>query len=252
MTISIITVVYNNASSIEQCIQSVLSQTYPGIEYIVVDGGSADGTCNIIERYRERITSYVSEPDGGMYDALNKGIAMANGDVVGILHSDDLFHTPDVVADVALVFSQTGCDAVYGDLWYVAKDDPGRVIRNWKSTPFDVRNFYHGWMPPHPTLFMKKKVYSEFGGFDTTYKIAADYDLMLRTLGSGKLKCEYLPQVITRMRMGGASNKSLRNIWRKSMDDWRALRRNKKGGIYTLVMKNVSKLGQFFVRTQKT
>ncbi len=251
MTISIITVVYNNVASIEQCIQSALSQSYPDIEYIVIDGGSTDGTCEIIEKYRKNISHYVSEHDGGMYFGLNKGIMMSSGDVVGILHSDDLFQGTDVIADVATVFNKTGCDAVYGDLWYVAKDDPDKVIRNWKSTPFDVRNFYHGWMPPHPTLFMKRKVYSDFGLFDTSYKIAADYDLMLRTVGSGKLYCEYLPQVITRMRVGGASNKSLHNIWLKSRDDWHALRRNKKGDLYTLIMKNVSKLGQFLVRKQK-
>jgi len=248
MTISIITVVYNNAASIGQCIQSVLSQSFPDIEYIVIDGGSTDGTCKIIEKSRQQIMQYVSEHDGGMYFGLNKGIRMATGDIVGILHSDDLFHGPDVVSDVAKVFNRTGCDAVYGDLWYVAKNNPEKVIRNWKSTPFNVRNFYHGWMPPHPTLFMKRSIYNEFGLFDTSYKIAADYDLMLRTIGSGKLHCEYLPEVITHMRVGGASNKSLRNIWLKSSDDWHALRRNKKGGLYTLFMKNVSKLGQFLVR----
>jgi glycosyltransferase len=248
MTISIITVVFNNALHIGECIQSVLSQTYPEIEYIVVDGGSTDGTCNIIGKYKLQIASYVSEKDAGMYDALNKGITLATGDVIGILHSDDLFHDPGVVAKIAEILKNTGCDAVYGDLWYVSKDDPEKVIRNWKSKPFNVKNFYHGWMPPHPTLFLKRDVYKEFGLFDTTFKIAADYDLMLRTVGSGKLHCEYLPKVITRMRMGGASNKSLGNIWRKSSDDWRALRQNKKGGVYTLLMKNISKLEQFFVR----
>ncbi len=244
--VSIITVVYNNAAFIEQCIQSVLSQTYQHIEYIVVDGGSTDGTCQIIEKYKHQISKYISESDGGMYYALNKGINLANGEVIGILHSDDTFAYSTVISNIADRFANTSCDAVYGDLWYVSKNNSSKIIRNWKSGEFNVRNFYHGWMPPHPTLFMKHTVYNEFGMFDTSYKIAADYDFMLRTMASGKLHCEYLPQVITRMRVGGASNKSLGNIWLKTCDDWRALRRNKIGGLYTLVMKNVTKVGQFF------
>lgn len=244
MTISIITVVYNNKANVSQCIESVISQTYPYIEHIVVDGGSKDGTKEIIQSY-EHISRWISEPDKGIYDALNKGFVMATGDVIGLLHSDDLFENEYVIEKIAHIFEQTCCDAVYGDLLYVSKEDTSKVIRYWKSNPFDVRKFKQGWMPAHPTLFMKKKVYDEFGLFDLQFRIASDYDLMLRTVGSGKLHCEYLPEVVTRMRVGGASNKSLKNIWKKSYEDLIALRKNKMGGFYTLFLKNASKIKQF-------
>jgi glycosyltransferase len=246
MTISILTTVYNNASEIRNAINSVLSQTYSNIEYIVIDGNSSDGTREIVQSYGNRISRFVSEPDSGMYDALNKGLKMAGGDIIGILHSDDEFNHPDILAAIAGVFEKTGCDAVYGDLVYVSKTDTRQVLRYWKSNPFDVKKFRYGWMPAHPTLFMKKEVYEKYGGFDLRYKIAADYDLMLRTVGSGNLHCEYLPEVITRMRMGGASNKSVKNIWQKTCDDWRAIRHNKAGGPLTLFLKNITKVEQFF------
>ena len=245
MKFSIITAVYNNRNEISNAIDSVLLQTYKDIEYIVVDGGSTDGTQEVIATYGDRIAKFISEPDKGIYDALNKGLSLATGNVAGILHSDDLFASTSTIEKIARIFEQSGCDAVYGDLLYVSKMDTSKIIRNWKSKPFNVINFRHGWMPAHPTLFMKRKVYDEFGFFDLHYRIAADYDLMLRTLGTGKLACKYLPEVITRMRVGGASNKSLKNIWLKSYEDWQALRKNKMGGLYTLFMKNVSKLKQF-------
>jgi glycosyltransferase len=245
MKFSIITAVYNNVNEISHAVNSVLSQTYPDIEYIIIDGASTDGTREVIQSFGSRISKLLSEPDKGIYDALNKGISLATGDVVGILHSDDIFESINSIENIAKIFQKTNCDAVYGDLLYVAKNEPSKIIRNWKSAPFRVENFSRGWMPAHPTLFVKKKVYDEFGLFDPHYKIAADYDWMLRTLGSGRLSCEYLPEVISRMKLGGASNKSLKNIWQKSYEDWQALRKNKAGGIYTLFMKNVSKLGQF-------
>ncbi len=244
--ISIITAVRNNRDNIATCIQSVRSQTYQNIEHIVVDGHSADGTTDIIREHEGEISRWISEPDNSIYDALNKGIHLATGDIVGFLHSDDLFDNPSVIENIAATFMQTGCDAVYGDLLYVSRTDASKVIRYWKSSPFDVKKFRNGWMPAHPTLFMRKEVYNRFGLFDLRYKIASDYDLMLRTVGSGKLNCEYLPEIITRMRVGGASNKSLKNIWRKSYEDWQALKRNKKGGFYALILKNLSKLEQFF------
>lgn len=251
MTISILTTVFNNASEISHAIDSVLGQSYPQVEYIVLDGASTDGTQDIVHSYGNRIHRVISEPDKGMYDALNKGIKIATGEVIGILHSDDTYYAPHTLAHVASLFAATGCDAMYGDLEYVSKTDPSQVIRYWKSNPFDVKKFRYGWMPAHPTLFLKKSVYEKFGGFDLQYTIAADYDFMLRTLGSGQLHCEYLPEVITRMRVGGASNKSLKNILRKTADDWRAIRRNKAGGPMTLVWKNLSKVGQFVKRGTK-
>jgi len=246
--ISIITAVYNNKANIGHCIESVLSQTYPTVEHIVIDGLSTDGTVDIIQSYQTHISKWVSEKDNSIYDALNKGISLATGDVVGFLHSDDVFDTRFTLEKVAGLFNQTHCDAVYGDLVYVSKIDTTNIVRYWKSCPFDVTKFRQGWMPPHPTLFMTKKTYDVFGLFNLNYRIASDYDLMLRTVGSGQLVCQYLPEIVTRMRVGGASNKSLKNIWRKSYEDWQALKRNKKGGLYTLFLKNVSKIGQFFIR----
>jgi glycosyltransferase len=245
MKISIITAVYNNRNEISVAIQSVLSQTYSNIEYIIIDGGSTDGTIEEVQKFADKISVFVSAPDKGIYDALNKGLEDATGDVIGILHSDDIFYSEKTLSQIAKVFEQKQCDAVYGNLLYVSKTDTSKVIRFWESRSFEPNLFRKGWMPAHPTLFMRKSVYDTFGQFDLRYKIASDYDLMLRTVGSGKLKCEYLPEVITRMRVGGASNKSLKNIWNKSYEDYLALRRNKMGGFFTLFLKNISKVGQF-------
>lgn len=248
MKISIITAVYNNRDEIEIAINSVLSQTYKNIEYIIVDGGSTDGTVEIINRHIDKISRFISEPDKGIYDALNKGLSIASGDIIGLLHSDDIFASNMVIEKIAETFIQDNYDAVYGDLEYVSKTDTSKVIRYWKSSQFDAANFYKGWMPPHPTLFMKKKIYEEYGNFDTSYKIASDYDLMLRTLASGKIEAKYIPIVITRMRLGGTSNKNLKNIWRKSFEDWQALRRNNIGGFLILLKKNLTKIRQFIIK----
>jgi glycosyltransferase len=248
MRISIITVVYNNAKTLAGAIESVLSQSYNNIEYIIVDGNSNDGTTDIIHKYENRLSYWVSEPDKGMYDALNKGILKASGDIIGILHSDDLFDHPSVVSEIASVFDSTHCDAVYGDLVYVSRDDPSKIIRYWKSKPFMTKLLRKGWMPPHPTLFIRKEWYDQLKGFDISFPVAADYELMIRFLSSGKLKCEYLPQIITRMRVGGKSNKNIKNIVLKSYDDYRTIHRYKVGGLWTLFRKNFSKLNQFLYR----
>ena len=244
MVISIITAVYNNCTHIENCIKSVLSQTYTDIEYIVIDGGSTDGTLQIIESYRNKITIIKSEPDKGMYDALNKGIALVTGDVIGFLHSDDFFYNTTVVTSIAKAFNNVHIDGIYGDLQYVDKTNADLVIRYWKSKPFNYKMLSIGWMPPHPTLFLRSKVYFETG-CNLRYKIAADYDFMVRVLVNTKYTFEYLPIIITRMRVGGASNKSLRNVFRKSKEDYLIMKRNNIGGILTLFMKNLSKVGQF-------
>jgi len=248
-TITIITAVYNNAAEIGCAIESVLSQSYQNIEYIIIDGGSTDGTQKVIQSYGNRITQFSSEPDKGIYDALNKGIQRATGDIIGFLHSDDIFDNENVVSKISEYFLNDNCDATYGDLVYVGKADSSMVIRYWRSCNFELKKFKHGWMPAHPTLFLKKEVYQKFGMFNIHFKIAADYDFILRTLGGGTLKCSYIPMIITRMRTGGASNKSLKNIWEKSYEDWQALRKNKSGGIYTLLSKNFSKLEQFIKKS---
>ena len=247
--ISIITVVWNNATTIKDAIDSVLSQTYKNIEYIVVDGASTDGTVEIVQSYGDKITKFVSEKDKGIYDGLNKGISLATGDVIAFLHSDDLYESDNVVQMIAREFEADGSlDGVYGDLIYTYKDDTSKVLRYWRSKDFDASLLAHGWMPAHPTLFLKRDIYERFGGFDLDFKIAADYDFMLRVLKSG-IKVKYLPSVLYKMRVGGESNKSLKNIVRKSMEDLKALRKNAIGGVGSLVIKNLSKIGQFLKKS---
>jgi glycosyltransferase involved in cell wall biosynthesis len=245
LKISVITSVWNNKETIKDAIESVLNQTYENIEYIVVDGGSSDGTVDIVKSYGDRISKFVSEKDKGIYDGLNKGVSLATGDVIAFLHSDDLYENNTVVEEIAKIFqADSSLDGVYGDLIYTYKDDTSKVLRYWKSRDFESGLLAHGWMPAHPTLFLKRDVYERFGGFDLSFKIAADYDFMLRVLKSG-IKVKYLPSVLYKMRVGGESNKSLKNIIQKSREDLRALRKNNVGGVGSLFIKNFSKLGQF-------
>jgi len=245
MKISIITIAYNSGHSISDAINSVLSQTYPDIEYIIVDGKSKDNTVEIVQSYGNRISKFVSEPDKGIYDALNKGIRMATGDVIGFMHSDDLFASNDIIAKVAEIFKSKDVDSIYGDLQYVYKNDTNKVLRYWKSGKFSIRRLKMGWMPPHPTFYVKKKVYDNYGLFNTDFRIAADYDTMLRFLGKHRITTYYLPEVMVKMRVGGASNRSLKNIIKKSKEDMKAIQDNNFGSIFTLVFKNLRKVTQF-------
>jgi glycosyltransferase involved in cell wall biosynthesis len=251
LKVSIITAVYNNKEHIADCIRSVLGQAYPEVEHIVIDGGSTDGTVDIIRGYEKNITTWVSERDKGMYDALNKGILMATGDIIGLLHSDDLFHSSDTIAHIVNTFEGSNCDAVYGNLVYTQRDNPDKVIRYWRSKPFKQGMLWKGWMPPHPTLFVKKERYKNEGTFRTDFRIAADYDFMLRLFSYNDLVSSHLDEIVTRMRAGGASNRSLRNIWLKSKEDYIALRENHVGGFLTLFLKNMQKVFQF-VRKEKS
>ncbi len=251
MKISIITSVYNNKETIAEAIESVLSQTYENIEYIVVDGASTDGTVEVIQRYADRIDTFVSEPDKGIYDGLNKGVALATGDVVGFLHSDDLFEDEHVIAKIADAFKKRHVDSIYGDLTYVSKEDTGNVVRFWKSGAFTPGKLKRGWMPPHPTFYVKREVYEKYGAFDTGFKIAADYDTVLRFLGREKISTHYIPEVLVKMRVGGASNKSLKNLVQKSREDLRAMKNNGVGHVGSLFMKNASKVPQFFRKAKK-
>lgn len=246
MKISIITIAYNSENSISDAINSVLSQTYPDIEYIIVDGKSKDKTVEIVKSYGNKISKFVSEPDKGIYDALNKGIEMASGDVVGFMHSDDLFADEHVIEKVAGLFKEKDVDSIYGDLNYVFKNDTNKILRYWKSGDFTLSRLKFGWMPPHPTFYVKRKIYEKYGGFDIDFKISSDYDSMLRFLGKYKISTAYLPEVMIKMRVGGASNRSLKNIIQKSTEDFRAIRKNKFGNIFTLIFKNLRKVKQFF------
>ncbi len=247
MKISVITAVFNNAATIRDALESTLSQRYPDVELVVVDGGSTDGTQKIIKSYRDRIATYVSEPDRGIYDALNKGLHLATGDVVGFLHSDDVFADADALSRIARALEDSTADACYGDLNYVRKEPPHAVVRAWSAGEFIARKLALGWMPPHPTLYVRRAVYERLGGFDTRYRIAADYDWMLRLL-TQSAQVRYVPHVQVLMRVGGASNRSLNNIVRKSREDWQALRSNGFGvfaAAYALAGKNIGKLPQF-------
>lgn len=213
MKISIITVVYNNVSTLEDAIKSVTSQTYPNIEYIIVDGGSTDGTVDLIKKYETKISNWVSERDKGLYDAMNKGINRATGDVIGILNSDDLYEDSNLITDIAKYFEdQQDIDVLYGDLVYVKPNDVSKVIRKWKSSAYYDQYFENGNVPPHPSLFVKATVYRKAGLFNLQYKLAADYEFMLRILKKYKFKSMYINRLMVRMRLGGATNKSFKNI----------------------------------------
>lgn len=249
MKVSIITAVFNNFDTIEDTIISVLSQKYEDIEYIIIDGGSTDGTLEIINKYRDKISRWVSEKDNGIYDALNKGVKMSTGDIIGFLHADDMYANSMVLDWVVSRIMNCNADSCYGDLQYVYKTNVSKTVRYWKSRPYRDGLFKRGWMPPHPAFFVKKEVYDNHGHFDTAFKIAADYELMLRFMEVHKISSHYIPEVLIKMRTGGKSNRNLKNIIIKSSEDYRAWKVNKlNGGIHTVLLKNISKLHQFFVR----
>lgn len=245
MKVSIITSVYNNELTIEDAIKSVISQNYHNIEYIIIDGFSKDKTFDIIKKYENKIYKFVSEQDNGIYDGLNKGLSYATGDIIGFLHSDDIYADENVISDVVNTFLKNNTDSIYSDLVYVDKNDTNKIFRYWKSGEYSLKKLSNGWMPPHPTFFVKKEFYDKYGKFDLDFKIAADYDFMLRMLGKYKITTSYLPKVIYKMRVGGASNKNFKSIIQKSIEDIKALKNNNIGGLYTLLMKNLSKIPQF-------
>jgi glycosyltransferase len=245
LKISVITAVYNRFATIGEALDSVRTQTWPDVEHVVIDGASTDGTLELLKARRNEIAVLVSEPDKGIYDALNKGIERATGDVIGLMHSDDLYVDDNVLADVAAAFADPQIDAVYGDLDYVAQGDTSKVIRRWRSGSYTPALLARGWMPPHPTLYLRRRVIERWGAFDASYRIAADYELVLRYFGRGGIRPIYVPRVLVKMRLGGESNRSISRILRKSGEDYRALRLHRIGGLVTLARKNLSKLGQF-------
>jgi glycosyltransferase len=246
MLVSIITATYNSSNTLEHCIKSVLAQTYKNIEYIIIDNCSTDGTLDIAKTHANGIDRIVSEPDKGIYDALNKGIKLASGDIIGILHADDFYASPNVIEQVVEQFNSSGTDAVYGDLQYVNKNNPKKIVRNWVAGEYSQKKLLNGWMPPHPTLFIKRACYKKFGYFNLCYKISADYELILRFLGKNQITLSYLHQVLVKMRTGGTSNKSLKNIINKSLEDLKAMKEHQIGNFYMLVKKNLRKVNQFF------
>lgn len=213
MKISIITVVYNSEKTIEEAIQSVLSQTYNNIEYIIIDGNSTDNTVSIINKYKSRLAYFSSEPDNGLYDAMNKGIAKCTGEIIAILNSDDLYESNEVISTVMSYFnSDLSLDILYGDLVYVKTNDVLKIVRRWKTEDYYDKFFDDGHVPPHPSLFLKRKIYKEAGVFNTRFNLAADYDFMLRVFKKFNFKSIYIQQIMIRMRLGGQTNKNITNI----------------------------------------
>ena len=247
MKISILTVTYNSAATLRETLESVRKQDYPQVEHVVVDGQSTDGTLDIIRSY-PHITRWISEKDNGIYDAMNKGVALATGDIVGILNSDDIYQDSTVLARVMETFVNDHCDAVYGDLVYVDPDQTSKVRRYWKSGHYNPGSFRWGWMPPHPTFFVRRSLYERFGVFRTDFRTAADYELMLRFIHRHRATLSYVPKVLVRMRDGGASNQNLGSRLRANQEDRRAWEVNGLDPYwFTLYLKPLRKIGQFFL-----
>ncbi|MGZ4048579.1 MAG: glycosyltransferase family 2 protein [Bacteroidia bacterium] len=247
LKVSIITVCYNSAETIESTIQSVVAQDYRNIEYIIVDGKSSDDTLKIVEKYKANIAKLLSEKDEGIYYAINKGIALASGDIIAILHADDFYTDAHVISKVAGVFSETQTDTVYGDLQYIDRNDISKIKRNWRSGAYSKNLFLKGWMPPHPAFFVRKECYNKFGTFNTSLKSAADYELMLRLLYKNNCSAVYVPEVLVKMRVGGKSNVTIMNRIKANREDKKAwLINNLKPGMFTFIRKPLSKINQFF------
>lgn len=244
--ISIITVLLNGEAFLKECIESVINQNYKYIEYIVIDGGSIDRSLSIIEKYRAHIDYFISEKDEGLYDAINKGIQVSNGDIVGILNADDVLVNSNVIEKIATAFQQNAdIEAVYGDLNYV---HPVKleVIRKWKSMQASYENVKSGWMPAHPTLYLKKNLFEKYGNYALDMGTSADYDLVLRFFHKYRIKARYLPFLMVNMRIGGISNQSIKSIFLAFINDYKALKRNRISfGLFVLFNKKISKFTQF-------
>lgn len=249
MKVSIITVCYNSAATIEDTIKSVLAQSHADIEYILIDGKSTDGTLEIINQYKNSIATILSEPDKGMYDAINKGINLCSGELVAILNADDFYIDEKVISDVVDKIKEEKAESLYADLYYVEEKDTSKVVRNWVSGKYSRKSFLYGWMPPHPSFFVRKRVYDQFGQFNLQLKSAADYELMLRFLYKNNISTCYLPRPIVRMRIGGMSNVSLKNRIKANKEDRKAWEINGlQPKSFTLFVKPLRKIVQYVKR----
>jgi glycosyltransferase involved in cell wall biosynthesis len=228
MRVSIITVCFNSASTIEDTIHSVREQQYEHIEHVIIDGGSTDGTQEVVGRYNGRIKRFISEPDRGIYDAMNKGLRLATGDIVGFLNADDVYASPAVISEVVAAMREDCVDGAYGDLAYVRRRDLNRVVRYWQAGVYRSGAFYSGWSPPHPTFFCRASLYGRLGGFDPEYRIAGDFELMLRFIEKNGIRVQYIPKPLVWMRAGGRANR-IRGIVQGNREIVRAFRRNELG-----------------------
>lgn len=247
MRASIITTTFNSSTTVRDTIESVLIQDYSNIEHIIVDGASKDNTVEIVKGYSNKITKIISEPDKGIYDAMNKGIKSATGDVIGILNSDDFFADKDVITKIANEFLKNSeLEAVYTNLYYVKQNDPSKIVRHWVSGPFKKRSFFKGWHPPHPTLYLRKDVYEKYGLFNLNFPLAADFELMLRLFEKYNIKTKYLPITSIRMRLGGATSKNWENVRKQNFECMEAFRTNGfKPPLFYPIYRLLPKLLQF-------
>jgi len=247
MKISIITATFNCEETIVNCLDSIQAQGYEGLEHIVVDGGSTDKTLELIRAHPREVDHLISEPDKGIYDALNKGVRLATGEVIGFLHSDDVFAENSIVREVMDVFQSSLVDVVYGDVCLYKRFSDAKPFRKWVSKNFEASLLETGWMPPHTSLFAKSDLYAKVGEFDTTYSISGDYDFVIRLFKNEGLKSHYIPHTLIKMKYGGASTKDFKSSIKKSLEDLEVLRKNKiRNPLSALMLKKLSKIGQYF------
>lgn len=247
MNISIITATYNSEYTVQDCINSINRQSYKNIEQIFIDGASKDNTLDKIKSTSTRINKIISEPDKGIYDAMNKGIQNATGDIIGILNSDDLYANYTILEEIVAEFETKNVDCVHADLYYVDKTDTNKIIRHWKSSEFQKGAFQKGWHPAHPTFFVKKEVYEKYGLFNLDFKLAADFELMLRFLEKYNISSSHIKKPIVRMRLGGATSKNIQNIIKQNFECYNAFKENniKVSPLYP-IFRLVPKIKQFF------
>mgnify|MGYP002621800410 CR=1 FL=1 len=249
MKLTVVTVCLNAQNTIAEAVESVRCQTWREVEHIVVDGASSDGTLAVLERYRSSFARLISEPDRGLYDAMNKGIAAASGDYLGFLNADDVYHHDRALEAVAEALSESDVEAAHADLIYVKRSDPQRVLRYWRSKAFTPGMFEAGWHPAHPTLFVRTSLLRDMGGFDLRYRYHADFDLMVRLFIERKIRSVHIPQVLVRMRSGGQSTRSLRNIYRGNHESWQIARRFGIARTPLWIARKLGwRVGQFFRR----
>jgi glycosyltransferase involved in cell wall biosynthesis len=246
LKVSIITAVFNSVETIEDCIRSIRSQTYPHIEHIIIDGGSTDGTLEILTKYKSKISRCISESDNGIYDAMNKGIMLATGEIIGILNSDDFYPDEFVIEKVVAALQSNSTDSCYGDVIYVHKDCPYKIVRYWKGIQFSRKKFKLGWMPHHGTFYAKKEVFEKYGVYRNDFRIAADYELMLRFLYKYGISTTYIPEVLLKVRTGGASSPSLRTTAKVIKENYKAWVVNDLNPLaVTFILKPLLKIPQY-------
>ena len=248
MIVTIVTVVKNGENSILDTINSINHQTYKDIEHVIIDSVSTDKTLEIVTQNIKNFSIIISEPDDGVYDGINKGILKSTGEIIGVLNADDFYIDEKVIEDVVEEFKKKEINFLYADLYYIDRSDKSKIIRRWISGSFNFGKIEFGWMPPHPTIFFKKSLVENLGLFNLEYRISSDYDFILRYLLSTQVHVGYLPRTITKMRVGGISNRSLINIFKKTFEDYLIIKKNNVGGILTLLLKNVRKIPQIFLR----